>query len=441
MSPSFQDLPLELRRLVYEYLLSDNDTCYPKHPLYGHRLDIARLRPMYCTSLFTVSKQISEEAIEFFYENGFVAAEDFFQETQNCHIPLITVNGTTPRIPVQNFVLMISMRGAQEIENRQYMERSSGYSGPKQTIVFAVKHLNLFMAMLPYVQAWRLRNIGPRHMNPPAVKGTSLTFTFGPRTGEYDFPRVSPRSVTTVRDALGRLRDFPTSQDAIEGKIAMKIDGNIDQKLADDLLNSFRSPMKSSHVADDLEFLLREGNARRDSDQLKDTAHHFYGLVRRAIVDSHNGRYPVESLGGQDDWLMRLELIESDLAVHSSIALFRQFGYLPDYIYHFQGAIERYKALRYSTPSDDRLAEFHFLCGEMYIEYGDKCELIRAMKGQEAHERHKLVCMQEALQEFQIAQRYNPHDQAIAQKIQKYEQILADRWNDDYADHTYQDHN
>ena len=75
---SFTTLPLELRREVYSYLLRDNKACVEEtitncKSFSGHT---TIFRPKYSTGLFTVSKQISAEALDYFYgENAFVAVK------------------------------------------------------------------------------------------------------------------------------------------------------------------------------------------------------------------------------------------------------------------------------------------------------------------------------------------------------------------------------
>ncbi|MCJ1326094.1 hypothetical protein MMC10_002758 [Thelotrema lepadinum] len=75
---SFATLPLELRREVYSYLLRDTNAYIESditncQSFSGHT---TVFRPRYSTSLFTVSKQISAEALDYFYvENAFVAVK------------------------------------------------------------------------------------------------------------------------------------------------------------------------------------------------------------------------------------------------------------------------------------------------------------------------------------------------------------------------------
>ena len=78
MSASFTTVPPEIRREVYSYLLRDTNS-YVESDITNCQSFSGRctlIAPDYCTSLFTVNKQISNEALEYFYvQNAFVAVQ------------------------------------------------------------------------------------------------------------------------------------------------------------------------------------------------------------------------------------------------------------------------------------------------------------------------------------------------------------------------------
>ena len=73
---SFLDLSYELRRIIYSQALVDTNVSYGKDSEARDAkavVEISAIRPKYCTSLLTINRQVSEEALEVFYANAFVA--------------------------------------------------------------------------------------------------------------------------------------------------------------------------------------------------------------------------------------------------------------------------------------------------------------------------------------------------------------------------------
>jgi hypothetical protein len=80
MALSFTSIPLEIRLKIYELLLLDRNVVtwterFGRLPG-DENFFTERLYPLYTTSLFTVSKVISEESLRYFYtQNAFIAIE------------------------------------------------------------------------------------------------------------------------------------------------------------------------------------------------------------------------------------------------------------------------------------------------------------------------------------------------------------------------------
>jgi hypothetical protein len=92
---SFTTIPLELRYQIYSYLLLDRNAAYvaSEDSKISYERTIVKFK--YDTALFTVSKQISVESLEYFYsQNTFVIIEtnlysEFLQSVCSPPIPMI----------------------------------------------------------------------------------------------------------------------------------------------------------------------------------------------------------------------------------------------------------------------------------------------------------------------------------------------------------------
>ena len=429
MPTSFLSLPLELRQMVYEkvLLVTEDDTQYRDHPTYNNRPHIPQPRPKLTTSLFTVSKQVSEEALACFYsENGFVVAEGFLHQTRECYIPMLTLtldDGSTQLPLFRKYALMIRMEGAHEIDER-YPSHFLRFSYPPETIVFAAKHLGLFMAQVSHAKVWASGHFEVLRQAPPAVK-VGLTFNFNLRDGEHGFPQISKRNVDTIMDTLRNFKEFPISPSIVEGgKIAISIAGDIEPKLSTELMHSFRSPMQPQHLARDMELLLQEGNARRDGNYLLMAADGLYDFVRY-VASSFQYYLNLVDQPEHDDWRKVLELTKVDSDIERSILCFKRYFKGHQATVHFREALESYKGLRYSQPSDDRLAQLHVLCGEMYLEIDhDQHESLGTLLSERVYRNRGVLCTIQALGEFREAQHYDPSSQKIVEKIQQCEERL-----------------
>ncbi|MCJ1325027.1 hypothetical protein MMC10_001689 [Thelotrema lepadinum] len=414
--PSFMNLPYDIRRILWDKLLlgEKNETEYPvKSDYYWDRskeLDLTRPRPIFCTSLFTVSKEVSDETIKYFYhENGFIAVDNFMSECLDCCIPLITLRDDSPaaarrQIPSECLALTISMQGAEKIESqhRQYVYR-------RERIVFAARYLPTFTALLPYVHMWNL-------LYQP-VEDIGFTFTFNLKGGRYDFSR--PLITATILGALHGLKDFPKSANIL-GKISHKINGDLSSELADKLMLSFRSPMPMSQVLKDVEFLLREANDWRDyqHQQLRiygeNTSDILYWRIEHLLA-----RVPLQgfySVGPSEDLWRKLGLLVVDVQKQIGInkSMQHEFGYAT---LAFHKAINLCKGLQHSKPSNKQIAELHVLLGQVKVDRSEK----------EPRDFLKADHLREALDAFMEARHYDWSNPTILQKIKWCIKMLTEK--------------
>ena len=165
----FDNLPREVRSNIYRFALEDTEVAELQKVSNNPGMDrewglneflppsaTTRLRPRYCTNLFTVSKRISEESLEYFYKhNKFTAFEiphDLVVRTVHSLIPLV----------IRNNSLRNEARAADSFGYKTYVHhvmlraRVSSYShgaalpydsGPK-VLIFAAKHIPVFNRLL-----------------------------------------------------------------------------------------------------------------------------------------------------------------------------------------------------------------------------------------------------------------------------------------------------
>jgi hypothetical protein len=148
VSPPFLTIPLEIRRKVYEYLLSDQYLLGYTKWLLPYTIKLC-MEIKYETALFTVCKKISDEALEFFYtKNAFVAIEcnmgDFLRECKEA-IPLVIREDSEVR-DLSNCALKID-----------YISEFAGFNAPRRKMAYAVfpgRHLATFLQLLN-TELWR----------------------------------------------------------------------------------------------------------------------------------------------------------------------------------------------------------------------------------------------------------------------------------------------
>ena len=428
---SFAELPFELRCNICSYLLKDDNTYYPpagKSIVSWWMYDKPTSRPpqpVFCTSLFTVNKQVSAETLEYFYtQNLFVAVEDviadsclkdYFLFITLPHLPNETA--TTPQIPSQNLALTVRMEGAEKID-KQFTTH-----GFRKKIVFSGRYLGLFLVLMSHDSKWT-------GITEP-VEGIGITFTFNLQRGEYNFSLV-PRNIDTIVDAIAMLRDFPKSANLIGG-VAYCVVGDIldeNQKLAKELLDGFLSPYDRQVMYRDINFILREANARRDLGQLPQTVPVLYegaeNLLSRLVT--YNPSHV--SMDPEPCSLRSSEMLEIQLATQAG-GFYQE---LCDFVHAaraFQRAIFKYKNLQYSTPSDNYLTVLYRMCGQAFME-----QFNAARKGMGGHYSSPtdnisnvedlLKCsLEDALLNFVLAYQQSP-DQGVMQEMRECSKIISE---------------
>lgn len=139
MPPTFQTIPLELRRKVYDYLLLDQNVCYTK-------VD-KRMQSRYCTSLFTVSQQISMESLDYFYtQNVFVGIQSnlgYFLDFCHRGIPIIIGESVRNTRRWKKHMLEINLHIRLTTGGK-----GSGVRNENIPAVFAARHLPNFVHFL-----------------------------------------------------------------------------------------------------------------------------------------------------------------------------------------------------------------------------------------------------------------------------------------------------
>ena len=425
---SFTELPFELRRTIYSHLLEDDNPCYPLavKPTISYLFDDrlrSRPRPVFCTSLFTVNKQVSAETLEYFYsQNLFVSVEDFMTDCRNCYFPLITLDNETtttmPQIPSQNLALTIRMEGAGKID-RQFAPH--GFC--KEKIVFSGRHLAMFLVLMSHSPKWT--------GIPEPVDGIGITFTFNLKRGKYNFSLV-PRNIDTIVDAIAMLRDFPKSTN-LTGGIAYSIDGDIldnNRELAKELIDGFLSPFDRQVLCRDISFILREANARRDLGQLPQTVPVLYEgaeqMASRMDHVTHNS-HALMDCGPYS--LPKSEMLEVHLATLAGSA----YQNVRDF-YHaigaFQRAVAKYKNLQHSAPSHDYFSVLYRICGQAFM-----AQFNAAQDGLVSHyfsstanfstsENLSKDSLEEALYHLLLAYQQSP-DQGILQEMRECQRMLV----------------
>ena len=175
---TFFDLPLELRREVYSYLLLDSSVFNvderhdgfgdflrsgPTHgdlfpgmrcasSLPSRRFDQRRLpRLNFCTSLFTTNKRLSDESLQYFYtENKFVLFDlDLWGVGRYASrlIPLVCMDEYSTkdtRFLTKNLPMIVTMSFK---FRRQCL--IPGFASASR-VVFAARHLEIFTMILNY---------------------------------------------------------------------------------------------------------------------------------------------------------------------------------------------------------------------------------------------------------------------------------------------------
>ncbi|MCJ1326076.1 hypothetical protein MMC10_002740 [Thelotrema lepadinum] len=279
----FLDLPLELRREIYSYLLLDINvsSLYDEEPncslgylrgnevfnslfpslSFSHIVEpeeetVPRLK--FCTSLFTTNKQLSKDALDYFYtENKFVGVEcPSSSPTFGCWIGELIPLALVEIKVLQNTVSLeknLIMMGNLISRWGEKPARSSG-----TIIVFAARHLRTFAQMLNYWQAQY--DILPQVPAQPLT--IDLTMQFNLKSGRYDYGYLGTGqggTISTLVDGLKALRKYvhPTTT---TWRSTLHIRGDLPQDLAKEIDESFQHEITVESLMDTCRIWLRQGN-------------------------------------------------------------------------------------------------------------------------------------------------------------------------------------
>jgi hypothetical protein len=136
--PSFTSIPLEIRRKVYEYLLSD-------HYVLTYTSEL-HMESKYETALFTVCKKISDEALDFFYTtNAFVAIESnmgYFLRKCLKAMPIVTRKEPDIRTVPSCALKIYHLSASDTFSEGTHPRRKISYG------VFPGRHLATFLRLL-----------------------------------------------------------------------------------------------------------------------------------------------------------------------------------------------------------------------------------------------------------------------------------------------------
>ena len=262
---TFLALPLEIREMIYSYLLVDvnvtdlNVAAEAEHalherpgahwenPLRGNTFPpLHPLEPRYNTALFRVCKRISAESLLHFHiRNNFVAVTGY---TCNVHhvarslIPSTWVPHTRfgrDERRFQDFILEVEIRRAQ---NWALPFDDFGYGA----LIFAARHLVKFVRMMNCLASTE----GP---------GPILAFilSYNSERASYDYSRSKPPSIQIARD-LCRLSSLRTFNTADQFLYAMRetVDTSVET-----VLSQVQSPSTFDSVLRDSQAFLYEGQS------------------------------------------------------------------------------------------------------------------------------------------------------------------------------------
>jgi hypothetical protein len=203
--PSFHLLPLEIRWKIYSHLLFDENV--------AETTEDKKLRLRFATALFTASRQISSESLDFFYsENTFLLLEtnikELFSAAQDA-IPMIRHDNTAGyRLP--------------HLASAIRFNRTS-YRFDVSYAIFASRNLPTLVQLLNTEHLQR------------SIAEIDLTLNFARSAGN---PRTS-REMDRIVDDLGWIRKLPDIQ---HRTLTFKIEGSLSKKRRAALEANFSKP-------------------------------------------------------------------------------------------------------------------------------------------------------------------------------------------------------
>ena len=268
---TFMSLPFELRCQIYSYLLIDINVAAPDF-LRDPPLDVSlwpcglvkpqiravgrrRLYTQFSVALFRVSKQLSEETLEFFYsKNKFVSfhgLSSFIEHDASGYFPAIRITSRSRReglTQIQNVAVEVEVAfrdGCLWVGNKASGHRQN------ETYVFSARHLPILVALWNYGS-----------FSASAMGGSSVfSFHFRVRSGKYDYSRGS-LEIETIVSQLKELRNRGESEDETEaGEAAgFLLSGDLGEDLNKDLADPIRQPLTSASWIATRRYVIQEAN-------------------------------------------------------------------------------------------------------------------------------------------------------------------------------------
>ena len=394
---SLMNLPLELRWVIYSHLLLDSNSSDTRTSIAATQEEEREyVRPKFCTSLFTVNKQISKESLQYFYgENNFIIARNCFKRTlELVKLLFPTITLKEAGLPMESAlhrrtVLMISV--AVECESPGF--KSENVSEEK--IVFAARHFALLVGILKTDGIW--------YQSPKdAIESICYNFTFNLSAGQFENARVL-RMKHTFTHTLRSLTPFAMPQ-GLQEKIDYSIGGKIDQEQASELLHSLRLPISTTGLLEDFQSLAEEASRKAHEGWI----HGSVRLLCHAIVPREMVWSRIRVLLNPESAIVKAMSLTSAITVENLGLYLYATNDFQAAAGHFDYAIRIHKSI--GRPSVNMLASLCFFSGQALMQEGCK--------------ENDLGILQEAIEKFQEALRHKPHDSVIEAGLQVAQNVL-----------------
>ncbi|MCJ1332167.1 hypothetical protein MMC10_008859 [Thelotrema lepadinum] len=380
-------LPLELRQLIYSYLLLDTNVTY----FNGTRSFASagfqpRLLTRFAVSLFTLNRRVSQEALEYFYyQNGFVALQNFFPDFAQFVsrlIPMVILDKrarcSCPYLE-QIFVFKASMTCAKDKKDIQ-RDYSCGV-----TLVFSTTHLTLTMTLLKYWMSLL-----------ESVESVAISLTFNLKSGRYDYSQVN-RITTSVMSGVTCLTNFPALPYR-GGQSKYEIYGDIGVDQASELFWIMHVPMTVTTFIADIRLLLQQAKMKQDCGETG-AAELILSHTSKFFDNISLAHWP--SLKHHKYFRKESELLRVEMQTQYGIRLCRKCDFRGGSLV-LESAVDTYKSLQHSTLRGEQLTYLYVLC------------TLAFMGGTLTYPR-----LYQAREKFDCAQRCSPNAQFIQQKIEK----------------------
>jgi tetratricopeptide (TPR) repeat protein len=296
--PSFTSIPLEIRRKVYEYLLSDDYVLTYTSELH--------MESKYDTALFTVCKRISDEALEFFYTtNAFIAVESnmgYFLRKCPKAMPIVTREEPDIRT-VPNCALKIYHLSAIDT-----FHDGTHPSRKFSSAVFPGRHLATFLQLLN-TEVWCFTR--------PPLPTHALNAEFRTNRGYF---KSNGWATSFLADGLKVLRK-PKN---FAGDYVFKISGDL--TITAEEINSIRAAMPPSDISRDEAVELMK-KAKQRGDEFLQTGDYNAARAEYIIANKGTNNLILRAKGWEPKEPFDVDSININISISTSIIDSKQGHY------------------------------------------------------------------------------------------------------------------